>query len=166
MDGKISNKDVIKQIIDAFDSVDRPGEITLFVAEAHDSQDYEHDAIHRKRDYFGSWQSLPEAHIEQCYNALCHVGKTSLPYYLPAYMLWHLRDFENRPTDCTYFVMDIDPAGSKSAYNHSLEKFSLFTPSQLSASALYLNFCATHIPNSSGASWAKRMLDNYWIKYA
>ena len=80
-------------------------------------------------------------------------------------MLWHLHDLQKRPTDCTYFVMYIDPADSVYAYNHFLDNFSLFTPSQLSACAQYLNFCANNITDPSGASGAKEMLDKYWIKF-
>ena len=69
----MNNNELINAVQSAFADVKQPGIITLHVAEAHDSRDYDSDASHRKLDHLGRWQDLPEEHIERCQNALPHL---------------------------------------------------------------------------------------------
>jgi hypothetical protein len=156
--------ELIEIIETAFGDVGQPGEITLHVAEAHDSRDYDNDLLHRKKDHLGRWQDIPEEHIERCQNALSHVGKTSLLYYLPAYMIWHLRRRDQRPVDHTFFALDRGTSSS-AMIAHQKEKYSLFTAAQLSVVAAYLKYCSDELSNSGNARYAARIYESYWQRH-
>lgn len=84
--------ELISIIESAFDGVPQPKDITLHVAEAHDDYDYSNNAYHRKSDFIGPWQNIPEGHLQECQSALSYFDKVGLRFYLPAYMIWYLRN--------------------------------------------------------------------------
>ena len=161
----MNNNELIKAIQSAFADIKQPGKVTLHIAEAHDDRDYDNDPLYRKMDHIGRWQDLPEEHIERCQNALSHLDKIGLRYYLPAYIIWHLKNKDGRPIDYTFFVLDRD-VDSDAQIAHQKEKYSLFTAAQLKAVAAYVKYCADELSDSSGASYATRLYDSYWYKHA
>ena len=104
-------EELINLIEKAFDGVPQPEGLSLHVAEAHDSYDYDHDCEHRQKDYTGRWQTLPDSHIEERQSALSFVDKTGLRYYLAAYMVWYLKYFgsDKVESDHTLYALDNHP---------------------------------------------------------
>jgi hypothetical protein len=83
--------DVIER---AFDGVPPPDEEhrTLYQAEAWDA----YKTIDQRRDHKGRWQDLPPSHIRDCPNALPHLDKQGIHYYLPALMSHFVRTPQDR----------------------------------------------------------------------
>jgi len=155
---------LIKIINNAFDGVDAPKEITLHVAEAHDDYDYDNDAEHRKKDFVGNWQDIPAEHLKSCQTALSYVDKVGMRYYLPAYMIWYLRHFGNTDEiefDHPLYSLDHYPKNETLSKYH-IERFSLFTPEQLRACALFVKYCSEDETDFTDAYFAKKKYDRYW----
>lgn len=150
----------------AFDGVDQPKDITLHVAEAHDAYDYDHDAEHRKKDYIGRWQDVPDAHVQKCQNALSYVNKIGMRFYLPAYLIWYLRNFGSDViwTDHALYSLD-DHSGDILLSEYHKERFSLFTAEQLKACALFVKFCANDITGFTDTGFAQNKYERYWAKF-
>ncbi len=150
----------------AFDGVSQPEEITLHVAEAHDAYDYQHDQQHREKDFFGRWQDVPETHIQECQSALSFVDKIGMRFYLPAYMIWYLRNYKTDKvwSEHTLYSLDNHPNNQAlSAYYK--ERFSLFSPEQLRACALFVKFCAHDTSGFIDSDFAKKKFERHWSKY-
>lgn len=163
----MEKEEIIRLIHDAFDGVEQPKEITLHVAEAHDTHDYDHDEEHRKNDFTGPWQEVPSEHIKKCQTALSYVDKTGMRYYLPAYMVWYLRNFGNSRevrSDHTLYSLDHHPA-DKSLNEYHKERFSLFNPGQLKACALFVKYCAEDQTGFTDSDFAKKKYERYWSQY-
>ncbi|MDH5656086.1 MAG: hypothetical protein OEZ34_09275 [Spirochaetia bacterium] len=160
-------KKLIDEIIKAFDGVEQPAQITLHVAEAHDLYDYDNDAEHRKKDFIGLWQGVPSSHIKACQSALSYVDRVGMRYYLPAYMVWYLKNWGNTEevrSDQVLYELDNNP-GDESLEQYHKERFSLFDKQQLRASALFVQYCAEDPTEFSDADFAKVKLERYWCRF-
>lgn len=161
-------KDELIFIIDkAFDKVEQPTDITLHVAEAHDDYDYGHNSEHRKKDYFGSWQTIPDDHLSECTAALSYLDKVGMRFYLPAYMTWYLKNMGKINTlvrDFPLYALDNHPNDSKLSEYHK-ERFSLFSTEQMLACALFVKFCANSNSEITDVDFAKKKYERYWFKY-
>lgn len=154
-------------IEDAFNDVEQPVEITLHVAEAHDNYDYNHNAEHRKKDYIGQWQRIPEDHLRNCTAALSFVDKIGIRFYLPAYMIWYLKNMGNIDAvipDFPLYALDNNPSDTK-LNNYHEERFSLFNSEQLRACALFVKFCANCDSELTDVEFAKKKYERYWCKF-
>lgn len=162
----MSIEELINIIEKAFDGAPQPEDITLHVAEAHDVYDYDHDKEHRRKDYIGRWQDVPREHIRNCQSALSFVNKTGMRFYLPAYMIWYLKNFGSDEvwSDHTLYSLDNHAKDPKLAEYHK-ERFSLFTPEQLSACATFVKFCANDETDFTDTYFAKKKYERYWSRY-
>ncbi|MBN1534289.1 MAG: hypothetical protein JXA20_16570 [Spirochaetes bacterium] len=162
------NREALIEFIEgAFDGVSQPGDITLHVAEAHDSYDYDHDAEHRGVDYFGPWQRVPAVHIKKCRTALSYVDKVGMRYYLPAFMVWYLKNFGDSGEVCsdqTLYALDDHPDDTALREYHK-DRFSLFLPEQMRACALFVKFCAEDATGFADSDFAVRIYERYWWRY-
>jgi hypothetical protein len=140
---------VLDEIALAFKDVPPPADVSLHVAEAHDSWDYDRDAELRKQDCATRWEDVPDAHIERCENALAHLNAEGLRFYLPAFMRWTLRNFRSTDRwipDATIYTLrrnQKDP-GLNRYFN---ERFSGFDDAQRRACALFLHYFITEDPD-------------------
>jgi uroporphyrinogen-III synthase len=164
----INRQALIKTIQDAFDGVEQPKDITLHVAEAHDGYDYDNDDRHRIKDFIGAWQNVPEAHIQDCQNALSYVNKIGMRFYLPAYMVWYLNKLATGEinSDHTLYTLD-NHEGNPQLSDYFKERFSLFTAKQLQACALFVKFCFTD-DNAliySDSDFATKVYEKFWHQY-
>ena len=167
MDEHLKRKILIEEIVKAFDGVVQPEQITLHVAEAHDLYDYDNDAEHRKKDFIGPWQGVPSDHMKTCQSALSYVDKVGMRYYLPAYMVWYLKNWGNTEevfSDQVLYVLDNNP-GDESLTQYHKERFSLFDTQQLRACALFVQHCADDPSEFSDASFAKIKFERYWSRF-
>ena len=159
--------DIIECIQRAFAKVPQPQELTLHVAEAHDSYDYENDKIHRQKDFFGPWQEIPTAHIKACQCALSYLDNVGMCFYLPAYMVWYLQNWGNSrevSSDATLYALDAHLSDRKLA-EYQKERFSLFSKEQLHACALFVKFCAEESSGFSDSDFAKKAYQRHWKQH-
>ena len=161
------NKDeLIAIIVETFDGAPQPEGITLHVAEAHDDYDYDHDDEHRKNDYIGRWQDIPQGHIKKCQSALSYVCKEGMRFYLPAYMIWYLRNFGTDEIDSDHTLYSLDNHSNNSDLNkYHQERFSLFSRAQLQACSLFVKFCANDSTEFTDTEFAQKKFERYWSKY-
>jgi len=162
----MSTEDLIKFISEAFDGAPQPEVITLHVAEAHDDYDYDHDSEHRKKDFIGRWQDVPFEHIKKCQTALSYVDKVGMRFYLPAYMVWYLKNFGTDTvwSDHTLYTLDNHPTDEKLS-NYQKERFSLFSEKQLQACALFIKFCANDETQFTDTTFARNKYDRFWKQH-
>lgn len=131
--------ELISVIVNAFDGVERPKEITLHVAEAHSAYDYENDNGHRQKDWSGCWQDIPDEQLMRCEHALDHVDKVGMRFYLPAYMVWYLENYGNRHQtwmDSAQYVMGLH-SPDEALTSFQAERYSLFSEEQVQACKLF-----------------------------
>ncbi|MEZ5536943.1 MAG: DUF6714 family protein [Thiolinea sp.] len=109
---------------------------------------------------------MPWDHISKCQSALSYVDKVGMRFYLPAYMVWYLKNLGGDAvwTDHTLYSLDDHPQHAQLAEHHR-ERFSLFTPEQLRACALFVKFCATDEAGFTDTDFAQEKYDSYWSKY-
>jgi hypothetical protein len=132
----------IDEIYAAFDGVERPRELTLHVAEEHDNYDYSNDAMHRAKDYDGRWQDVPDEHLLTCHWGLTHLGADGLPFYLPAAMIWVLKNFRDTNElllDWTIYQLNPNRNDKMLAERYD-SRFQLFTSAQWCACQSFLKF--------------------------
>lgn len=139
-------REVIDEIISAFGGVSRGDGTTLHEAIALDdraSPDEQRAA--RSLDVDGRWQDVPDADIWACNSALSFVDEKGFRYYIPAFMTYVLRHWEDDEdgyvlSACTYHLLherskslrQSDPASIAGRYN--------FTGEQSKAVARFLRF--------------------------
>ena len=131
--------ELIGVIVAAFDGISQPQDITLHVAEAHHTYDYEHDNEHREKDWIGRWQDIPDEHLMACEHALDHVDKVGMHFYLPAYMVWYLSNYEDRHRtwiESAKYPMGLHPP-DEALSSYQVERYSLFSDEQLRACELF-----------------------------
>lgn len=159
-------EELINLVGKAFDGAPQPEGLSLHVAEGHDSYDYDYDSEHRQKDYFGRWQSIPASHIEECQSALSFVDKIGMRFYLPAYMVWYLKNFggDKVGSDHTLYALDNHPGEPRLA-EYQKKRFALFTAEQLNACAQFVKFCASDKSDNADAEFAQKLYARYWTNF-
>ena len=163
----MNKEELIQSINQAFDGVPQPKDITLHVAEAHDDYDYEHDAEHRQKDFIGRWQDVPNEHIQKCRCAMSYVDAVGMRYYLPAQMIWYLKNFGNSKIvvdDMPLYTLDPHD-NNENLRKYQQERFSLFSPEQLKACAHFVKFCAEDETRFTDTTFAEKVYERYWKKF-
>jgi hypothetical protein len=90
--------DLIAEIISALDGVSREDGITLHEAMCIDDRESDEECLAARRfDTEQRWQDIPDDFIEGSSSALSFLGHKGFRYYLPAFLLYGLRHFDNDP---------------------------------------------------------------------
>jgi hypothetical protein len=139
---------LIDEITAAFKDVSREDGVTLHEALAID--DYygpEGRALARAQDTEARWQEVPEEDIRVSQFVLHFLDPKGFRYYLPAYLVWYLRNMDNEDPDFwsnTFDSVDfVLAAGYRGDIgDHYLSFFALLTPEQSKAIAHFLAFQA------------------------
>lgn len=152
---------LINAIKKAFDGVEQPAELTLHVAEAMDRYEYD-SAKYRELDYRGDWADVPDKHLENCQNAFSFLDKVGMRYYLPAYMVWHLKN--KKSEDDLYHLLNVlDPClDEEKLAKYFQERFSLFSSEQLKVCAMFIKY---YLNNYTDGEFFSEIYDNYWKQY-
>lgn len=135
---------VIAEITAAFDGVSREDGITLHEAQAIDDygSDAERAAAHTL-DTETRWQDIPDEDIQCGYVVLSYLDPKGFRYYIPAYMVWVLRNLENNECESmTPDSVESSFVGYKSREQKA--RFALFTRQQSKAIAHFLKCWANH----------------------
>ncbi len=135
---------LIEAIIEAFDGVSRGNGVTLHEAMVIDDYGSPAErAAARAQDTEDKWQDVPEDDIRFSDAVLSFLDAKGFHYYLPAYMVWHLRNIDHEDPD--YWSNTFDSVIFHLTYqvnidNYVAPKFSLFTPAQLKVTGRFLQF--------------------------
>ena len=135
---------LIEEITVAFDSVARRDGVTLHEAMVLDRYgSHEERAAARAQDTEDKWQSVPENDIRFSDAVLSFLDSKGFHYYLPAYMVWYLRNIDNEDPD--YWSNTFSSVIFHLTYQMDIEdyvasKFRLFTPAQQRATGRFLQF--------------------------
>jgi hypothetical protein len=133
--------EVIAAIRTAFAGVPR-GAVTIHEAEVID--EYGSDAERapaRRLDTEASWDRVPDADIEACTTALCHLDPEGWRYYGPAYMVWSLRHYRVSNSIVSDFtIYTFDPSGDAGLREYKLARFRCRRPVVLSITHNFRSF--------------------------
>ena len=138
-------RELINNIISAFGGASRESGTTLHEAVAiDDMESADEQQAARSLDVDTRWQDVPDADIASCSSALSFLDEKGFRYYIPAFMTYALRHWEDEEGDalsaCMYHLLherskslrQSDPASIAGRYN--------FTGAQATAVARFLRF--------------------------
>ena len=135
---------LIRKITVAFDGVAREDGVTLHEAMVIDDYGSPAElAEARARDTEDQWQNVPENDIRFSDAVLSFLDPKGFHYYLPAYMVWYLRNIDNEGPDYwsnTFSSVIFHLTYQMDIEDYTASKFQLFTPAQLSATGHFLEF--------------------------
>ena len=140
---------LIDEITAAFDDVSRENGVSLSEAWAID--DYGSDeerAVARRQDTETRWQDVPAEDMCFGYSCLNFLDEIGFRYYIPAYVVWFLRNMDNEDPEAPSFSSNtferllyaLGSNGSGSLDDRHLAKYRLFTPAQSRSIAHFLKF--------------------------
>ena len=176
---------LIEEIELAFRDVSRENGVSLSEAWViDDCGSDEERAKARAQDKDEIWRDIPDEDIRHGYSCLSFLDEIGFRYYMPAYMIWTLRNYEdwdsNTP-DSTVFSLTLDDLhqyevlrelnrqlgrqklrGYEQMRAWTLKRFSIFTLEQSTAIAHFLQFIAKYYEDKN----ARRALSAYWHKFA
>ena len=162
----MKKKELIALIEEAFEGVPQPEAITLHVAQAHDDYDYDNNSFHREKDFIGAWNNVPTEHLAKCRDALCYLDASGMRYYLPAYMIWVLKNFGKLDIDDNVLYSFDNRSDDDELGDYFKERFSLFDAKQMRACALFVKYCAEEDPEDLiDVDFAKNNYDRFWCQY-
>src|SRR5262249_23750467 len=137
-------EDIIGEIRRAFADVSRADGVTLHEALVIDAygSDAERSAA-RELDTDRRWQDVPDHLIEANDSALCFVDPKGFRYYLPAYMVWSLRNYETSDTwSHNHPIRSLTLSESGGMRQWDLERFEVFNGEQAKVICRFLRFMA------------------------
>lgn len=156
---------LIAQIHAAFKGVKREGGVTLHEAWLIDCCASDKQRVRaRKLDTERRWEDVPASDIENYYSILSFLDPIGFRYYLPAYMVWTLQNYEHSGStsvDNTIYALNFTPR----LREHCMEKFRLFTLEQSAAICAFLTFMATEQEGFADARVAYQAWENYWKRF-
>ena len=135
----------MQEIAAVFDGVKRGGGVTLHENEAID--DHASD-LERKRalakDQDKRWRDVPQEDL-RTHDGLVFFDAEGFRYYLPAYLIWYLRNIDNSSPDFWSNTFDavlaVLKGGNSSILDaHSEEKFGKLSPEERRVVARFLEF--------------------------
>jgi hypothetical protein len=158
---------IIEEIRHAFRAVSLGDGITLHEALVIDNygSDAERSAA-RKLDTDCHWEDVPDQLLEANDSVLSFVDPKGLRYFLPAYMVWSLRNFQtsesfshNHPI-CT---LALSESGSMRQWD--LKRFEVFNDEQARAICRFLRFMAQQDEDIVCTNEASSALSAYWGRF-
>jgi Family of unknown function (DUF6714) len=158
--------EIIAGIRAAFAGVPR-GAVTIHEAEVIDSYGSDQErAAARRLDTDASWDGVPDADIEECTTALCHLDPEGWRYYVPAYMVWSLRHYRVSSSVVSDFtIYTFDPSGSDPGLReYKLERFRPLDADQSRAVCRFLRHMAANDDYADGRV-AEIALEEYWGRF-
>ncbi|MFO0800167.1 MAG: DUF6714 family protein [Gemmataceae bacterium] len=147
----------------AFAGVQR-GSTTLHEAEVIDEygSDQERSAA-RLLDVETSWDQVPDSFIEGCTTALCYLDPESWRFYIPAYMIWSLKNFRvSNSVVSDFTIYTFNPSGSDaSGREYHMARYRMLDEAQSRAVCLFLRYMLANEDRADGSA-ANLALTEYW----
>jgi hypothetical protein len=138
---------LIAEITAAFDGISREDGTTLHEAEAiDDRKSAEECRAARRSDTDQHWQEVPAKDISACCSALSFLDAKGFRYYLPAFMLYGLRNWGHDPNDilysCGYHLLHEPQKSLRKSEPASIASKYDFNDAQCRVIARFLRFVA------------------------
>lgn len=155
---------LIDEISRAFDGVTREGGISLREAEVIDDLGDDDERIAaRLLDTEKRWQDVPARDIEYYFQSLTFLDAIGFRYYIPAFMIWTLREGRTSDSATTEFtIYDLCPGiHSERLQPSMIRQYGLLTEDQNAIVCRYLRFMVNH----EGDEDAKLALESYWGQF-
>jgi hypothetical protein len=147
-------QEVVRQIEAAFGGLDHPGDDKLLHPQCFDDMDIE--------AFYGGphWRDVPSDLIAYENAALCFSSPEGFQFYLPAYLIWTLRNYEGESASVLHTLYSLDPgqAGDK-LRAFQISKFGLLTPEQRRTIVDFLGLFRDH---EDLGPVAESAMENYW----
>ncbi|WP_170328939.1 DUF6714 family protein [Ruegeria arenilitoris] len=151
-----TTKALANQIIAAFDGLDPPADDELLHPECIDDVDI--------LEFYGGvkWHEMTDQMIVYSYAAPTAFSPKAFQYYLPAYLIWTLRNSDSPEYASESILLALDPGTSKEMlHEFRKSKFSQLTPTQTEAVLRFLYYFSDH---PELGEFAEAALVNYWIE--
>jgi hypothetical protein len=153
---------LIDEIERAFDRVTRDCGVTLHETwEIDRCSSDKMRAKARQMDTDRRWQDVPESYLEQFPSALCFMDAIGFRYYIPAYMLWALRNHQANDSE----TMDSAVYAFMSDRIHRDKRYSLLNGLQRRAICRFLQYFAANEDDEDRAYSAIIALRMGWGEY-
>ena len=156
---------VIRQIETAFDGVDRKFGVSLHEAYVIDGYGGKWEQMRaRMTDTEWRWQDVPEADIAEYASILSFLDPVGFRYYLPAYMVWTLKNYEDNDSNSVeslILALEI----SEPFRAHKMERFALFSRPQSEAVCAFLRFMVENAGDYTDEDTARQALKQYWGQF-
>ncbi len=158
----IDTAPLIAEITAAFDGVAREDGVSLRESRMIDNYGCDEERAEARRlDIDTRWRDVSNADLRDYYYALHYLDAKGFRYYLPAYLIWDLR--ENTSPEhgiVSDTLWHLHPPDDDS----QLERFRLITPQQGRAVCSFLRFVAIHGSEGEREEAAGHLSD-YWSRY-
>lgn len=155
----------IETIIKAFSTVTRENGVSLHEARAIDDyQGAQERAAARLQDTDTQWQEIPDQWIEEYSDVLSFFDAKGFRYYIPAYMIWSIRNYQisrSLSLDFTIYALGYD----QGLEHHRNHQFRLFNLEQAQAICRFLQFMTTYGEPWVDSGAARSALKHYWEKF-
>jgi hypothetical protein len=153
---------LIAEIEAAFNGVSREEGVTLHETYVIDSGGNERwRAKARRKDTEMRWLDVPDEEIEKASAALCFLDAKGFRYYIPAYMVWTLRNY--RTTSSLSADNTIYAFSHKTVDNDG--RFELLDAAQRRAICRFLRHFTRSDPDEFIAYYAEVALQYGWATY-
>lgn len=164
----MNREEVIKLIEIAFKGVELEDGISLHQADIIDEYGSKEEIEKaRQKDIDSGWGEVPTDLIEQL-QVLPHLDAKGFRYYIPAYMLWTLQNFDTSDSfssDATIYALA--PSGKDKLWDLHMTHYSLLNKEQRNAIKKFLLFCSDEeLWGVLDTVVAKQGLDKYWSTVA
>jgi hypothetical protein len=158
---------IVGEIRRAFSDVSRADGVTLQEALVIDNYgSVSERSAARELDTDCRWEDVPDRLIEENDSALCFLDPMGFRYYLPAYMVWSLRNHETSETfSHNHPICSLALSDSGSMRRWQLELFQVFNDTQAKAICIFLRFMAQRDELIVCVDEARAALDAYWGKF-
>lgn len=157
---------IVAEIRTAFCDVQR-GETTLHETDVIDDWGTEEQcAAARKHDTESHWNQVPDEDIDAYPNTLCFLDPVSWRYYIPAFMIWTLRNClssNSLTSDFTISTFDLSDEHA-SLSELEMERFGMLTDQQSRAVCKFLRYMAGD-ENRGDCLVANEALRKYWGRF-
>ena len=156
---------LIELITAAFADVQRGNGISLHEAVAIDRYAMPEERMSgRKQDTESCWQDVPAQDIEDNYPVLTYMDAEGFRYYLPAFMVWSLKNYQTSASVSTEApIYELDVSGEEDKRKRKIDQFRLFSEEQRVAACRFLRFMSEQ--TAADASMAQPALDGYWGQF-
>jgi Family of unknown function (DUF6714) len=114
------------------------------------------------------WLQIDPTKIEKECSALTVLSPSAFRFYLPAYMLWDLNNFQTSKSNTVdHVIYDLDLTGRKPKSRQLMEnQFRVLSKHQSKAVLAFLEFMSQKsLDEFVDTSVARRAIDSYWHRF-
>ncbi len=147
-------KRLVQEIVDAFKDLTCPSDSELLHPDCFDDVDI--------LEFYGGvrWQEMTDTMVVRGYAAPAAFSPRAFQYYLPAYLIWTLKNPDSPEYAGESLLLALDPASDgERLHAFKKSKFQMLTPQQVSVVRKFLRLLSDH---AYLGELAEQALANYW----